>query len=102
MKLKNYKGTSFNEFFEKQLKNKEFKKEWDEYDPEYQVMKEIVRSRLNKNLSQKELSLLTGIAQAEISKIENGERNTSIKLLNRIANAMDMELRISFVPKVSK
>ena len=41
----------------------------------------------------------TGIAQTEISRLENGTRNPSIKLLQRLADGMDMVLNISFTPK---
>ena len=51
------------------------------------------------NLTQKELSERTGIAQTEISKLENGTRNPSIKLLQRLADGMGMVLNITFTPK---
>ena len=52
-----------------------------------------------RGMSQKEFSEKTGIAQTEISKLENGNRNPSIKLLQRLAEGMDMVLTISFKPK---
>ena len=59
----------------------------------------MIDARLSQNLTQKELSERTGIAQAEISKLENGTRNPSIKLLQRLADGMDMVLNITFTPK---
>ena len=50
-------------------------------------------------MTQKELAEKTGIAQTEISRLENGTRNPSIKLLQRLADGMDMVLNISFTPK---
>ncbi len=41
----------------------------------------------------------TGIAQTEISKLESGKRNPSIKLLQRLADGMGMVLKVTFVPK---
>ena len=55
--------------------------------------------RIKNNLSQKELSEVTGIHQANINKIELGIRNPSVKLLAKIANALDMNLHIEFVPR---
>ena len=37
--------------------------------------KEIIEARTDKNITQKELSDLTGITQGDISKIENGNAN---------------------------
>lgn len=59
----------------------------------------IVNARVSQNLTQKELSERTGIAQTEISRLEKGTRNPSIKILQRIADGMGMELNVSFVPK---
>lgn len=59
----------------------------------------LIACRNTGNLTQKQLSKLTGIDQADISKIENGKANPSIKTLTRIASAMNMNLKIEFVPK---
>ena len=42
---------------------------------------------------------MPGIAQTEISRLENGTRNPSIKLLQRLAEGMDMVLNVTFTPK---
>ena len=56
-------------------------------------------ARLNMGYTQKQLAEKTGIHQADISKLENGTRNPSINLLKRLAEGMDMMLKIEFVPK---
>ena len=50
-------------------------------------------------LAQKELAERTGINQADISKLENGTRNPSLKLLKRLADGMGMDLKLVFTPK---
>ena len=59
----------------------------------------IKELRKSKGITQKELADRTGIAQTEISRLENGTRNPSIKLLQRLAEGLDMVLNISFSPK---
>ena len=54
--------------------------------------------RIAQNLTQKELAERTGINQADISKLENGTRNPSLKMLKRLAAGMGMALKIEFVP----
>ena len=90
---------TLNEFMDEQLKNPEFKKEYDKIQPEMDVIRAIVDARISKNMTQKELAEKTGINQADISKLENGTRNPSINLLKRLAEGMDMVLKIEFVPK---
>lgn len=90
---------SLNEFMDEQMENPEFKKEYERIQPEMDVIRAIVDARLSQNLTQKELSERTGINQADISKLENGTRNPSLNLLKRLAEGMDMVLKIEFVPK---
>ena len=58
----------------------------------------ITAARKSRGYTQKELSSLTGISQGDISQIENGTLNPSLKLLRRIAAALDMELKIVLEP----
>ena len=81
------------------MQNPEFEEEYAKIQPEMDVILAIVNARVSQNLTQKELAERTGINQADISKLENGMRNPSINLLKRLAEGMDMALRIEFVPK---
>lgn len=56
----------------------------------------VAAARAKKGLSQKELSELSGIDQSDISKIERGIANPSVNTLNRLAEALDTKLSISF------
>jgi predicted transcriptional regulator len=90
---------TFNDMLDEQLKDEEFKKEYEAIQPEMDVIRAIVDARNSQNLTQKELAERTGINQADISKIENGTRNPSLNLLKRLADGMGMVLKIEFVPK---
>ena len=90
---------TFDEMLAKQMKDEEFKKEYEAIQPEMDAIRAIVDARTSQNLTQKELSERTGINQADISKLENGTRNPSINLLKRLAEGMGMTLKIEFVPK---
>lgn len=87
------------EYKEKRMNDPEFAFAYAELQPELNVIRAIIDARISQNITQKELADRTGIAQAEISKIENGTRNPSIKLLQRLADGMGMVLNISFTPK---
>ena len=87
------------QYKEEKLKEPGFKKAYEELQPEFEIMRAIIDARTVSNLTQKELAERTGIAQTEISRIENGSRNPSIKLLQRLAEGLNMNLRISFEPR---
>ena len=78
------------------LKDDEIKTEYDEMSPVYELKKEIIRLRIEKGLSQKELATLMGTKQSAISRLENGSYNPSVEFLNRIAHSLGKELHISF------
>lgn len=89
----------YDDFLAEQLQDDEFRKEYENLQPEFDIIRAIVDARTSQNLTQKQLAERTGIHQADISKLENGTRNPSINLLKRLAEGMDMVLRIEFVPK---
>ena len=54
-------------------------------------------ARKEAGLTQVQLAELTGLDQSDISKIERGVANPSVKTLQRIAKALDKQLDIRFV-----
>ena len=87
----------FQRFLEQQLENPEFRKEWEALEPEFAIMQAMIDARNEEGLTQKELSERSGIAQGDISKLENGNANPSIRTLQRLANAMGKKLQIKFI-----
>lgn len=90
-------GKNFRDTLNEQMKDKNFKKEYDNLGPEYQLIKAMVKSRDEKHLTQKQLSDITGIAQSEISKYENGLGNPSLDTIERIAKGMGKKLKLEFI-----
>lgn len=90
--------SEFQELLQEQLNDPDFKKEWDDIQPEMDVIRAMIDARIEQNLTQKELAARTGIDQADISKLENGTRNPSLKLLKKLASGLGMQLKIEFVP----
>ena len=63
------------------------------------VAERLVSTRSSVGMTQCCLAEETGIYQADISKIERGLANPSLLTLQRLADGMDMEIVIEFVPK---
>jgi transcriptional regulator with XRE-family HTH domain len=89
----------FNEYLKEQLKDPEFRAEYEALEPEFAIIQAMVEARKQAGVSQSELSKRTGIAQGDISKLESGNGNPSLKTLQRLATAMDMRLKIEFLPR---
>ena len=88
---------NFKETLNNRLKDENFRVEYEALEPEYQLINAILDSRKEMNMTQKQLSEATGIAQGDISKIENGIANPSLKTIERIAQGMGKKLKLEFV-----
>ena len=82
-----------------QMKDEAFKKEYEALAPEYEIISSLIDARKSCNITQKQLAETTGIAQSDISKIENGSGNPTLKLLKRLADGLGMNLKVEFIPK---
>jgi len=55
----------------------------------------LIRKRIEKGLSQEELAERVGTRQSAISRLESGRYNPSFKVLRKVAQALDSEIKIS-------
>ena len=88
--------SSYDAFFNEMMKDPEVKREYDALEPEFQLVRKIIRARREAGLTQKELAERTGIQQSNISRIENGNGNPSLSTLNKLAQGLGKKLVISF------
>ena len=89
--------SDFRNNLNEQLQRPSFKAEWDALQPELTIAQAMIDARKESGLTQKQLSERTGIAQADISKLERGNANPSLRTLQRLAAGMGMNVRIEFV-----
>ena len=88
--------SEFREFLNEQLKDPELKAEYDALEPEFAIIRAMIDARERQGITQKELAARTGIAQADISNLENGNANPSIRTLKRLASGLGYRLKIEF------
>ena len=84
-------------FKELAISNPETKREYYAMEPEFQLILALIELRTELNLTQQDLADRTGINRSDISKIEHGNANPSLKTLKRLAGAFGKRVRISFV-----
>ncbi|MEJ2500764.1 MAG: helix-turn-helix transcriptional regulator [Campylobacterales bacterium] len=80
-----------------QLKNEEFKREWDRLEPRYQVIRQLLKLRIKYDLTQKQFAEKVGTTQAVISRIENGNVNIGIDFLERVAKAFGKRVEVKLI-----
>lgn len=91
---KNNKATDFGEYLKGQLKNKEFKKYYDEYGKQLEIAYKIAQLRKKAKMSQNELAKKIGTTQSNIARMESGRQNFTIGMLSRVVNVFDKELAV--------
>ncbi|MCR5399064.1 MAG: helix-turn-helix transcriptional regulator [Lachnospiraceae bacterium] len=89
--------SDYRKSLKKHMEDSEFKKEWDNLEIEYQVQAELIRARLESNMTQAELAQKSGIRQSNISRIENGNAVPRLDTLKVLARAMGKDLKITMV-----
>ena len=86
------------DFLAEQMRDPDFRAEWESLQPERAIIEAMIDARAAAGLTQKELAEKSGIAQSDISKLENGNANPSLRTLQRLAAGMGMRLHLEFLP----
>ena len=90
-------GKNFRETLNERMQDPQFLAEWEALEPERQIIRAIMEGSEENHMTQKELAEATGINQADISRLENGTANPSLRTLKRLAAGLGMKLKIEFV-----
>lgn len=77
------------------LKRKGVKKEYDALGPEFELITSLIKRRLERGLTQKELASRIGTKQASIARLESGTYNPSLAFLNKVSYALGARICIS-------
>jgi len=87
---------NFTKFKKRILKDEQVRKEYDALASEFAIAEAVIGKRLENGMSQAELAEKVGTKQSAISRLESGNYNPSIKLLEKVAKALNLKLTVSF------
>ncbi len=91
------KTYTFRQHLKESLRDPEFKKTWEESEAEYQISRALIAARLHKKISQRDLAKRANTTQAVISRLESMNANPSIGLIQKVASALNLKLKIQLV-----
>ena len=87
----------YDEMLKEELKNPEFRKEYDALEEEFEVAKQVIDLRLKKGLTQKELAEKVNTSQSCIARLESGTyQNMSLSFLRRVGEALGVQPHVKF------
>jgi transcriptional regulator with XRE-family HTH domain len=90
----------FRDFLKEELKDKEFEKAYYEGIEKARIALEIIYFREKKGLTQSDLAKKIGTSQSAVARLEDPDyKSYSINTLRKIADALGLELVVSFREK---
>ena len=92
---------NFKEYKTQLLNNPEIREEYDRLEPEYELIKSIIRERLRQNMTQEQLAEKIGAQKTSIARLENPNYVKSLPMLKKIAQALDCRLVVRLEPNSS-
>lgn len=78
------------------IKDPKVVKALQELQPEFAIVREIIRARVDRGMTQKKIAAKMKTKQSAISRLESGRANPSLNFLKRLASALGGTLKISF------
>lgn len=91
------KSIKFQKLLQDELKNPEFRKEYNSLEEEFSVAEDIIKLRTKKGITQKELAEKAHTSQSAIARLESGSyQNVSMSFLRKVGRVLGVEPHISF------
>ena len=84
----------FDDFMKEQMEDPEFREEYEALAPRYAIVRQMMRERIESNMSQKELAERIGVTQSNISRLESGGYNPSLAFLQKVAKGLGKVLHL--------
>lgn len=89
------RGRTLKEYIAEQMKDPAFKKAWDDLEPEFQVLKAMIKAREKSGISQAELARRLGTKQSVISRLERGAfSKATLETIKKVADVLDLRLEL--------
>lgn len=76
------------------LEDKKVAEEYEKLKPRYAFISQLLEARMKRGLTQKQLAEKVGTKQSAIARIESGNTNISIALLEKLTQSLGAELII--------
>ncbi len=94
-------SVSIEPYFKKQMKNAAFRRAYEELEPEFAIIRQIIDLRLKRRITQAQLAKRMGTAQPSIARMESRGKVKNLDYLQRIAKALDAKLEVRLVPRAA-
>lgn len=84
---------TLDEIIKEQLKSPSFRREWKKSELQYQLVRQLIKARLEKGVSQRQLAKKAKTTQAVISRIESMTMSPSLGVVGKLVEALGMKVK---------
>jgi len=98
-KIKIKRALDFQDYLKEQLKNPIVRKYYNEYGEQLKIAYQVLQIRKKKGISQKVLAEKIGTKQSNIARLESGQQNFTIGLLEKITKALGCRFTMEILAK---
>lgn len=84
------------------LADSEVRGEYERLETEFNLRRAIVELRSASGLTQRAVAEKLGTYQSSLSRFESGRTNVTIEYLARLADALDSDLAVCFIPRTGE
>lgn len=88
--------TSLQQLKQRALQNEEVRSEYEALDEEFAFISQLLKMRTQAGLTQEEVAKRMGTKKSNISRLERGNTNPSMKVLQKYAHACGFKITMDF------
>ncbi len=92
-------SVAFETVLAEHMKDPAFRNAYDELEPEFAIIRQIIDLRIKRKMSQSQLAKRMGTQQPSIARMEARGRVKNLDYLQRVADALDARLEVRLVPR---
>lgn len=86
---------TYSQFKKEILKDRKVRLAYKALGPEFEIIVALIKRRLEKGFTQRELAQRVGTKQSAIARLESGTYNPSLDFLKKVTQALDARLKIT-------
>jgi ribosome-binding protein aMBF1 (putative translation factor) len=91
--------TEIDDYLKRKLQDQIFRVAYDAEDKRIDLVLQIIKLRQQRGMTQADLAKAIGTRQANVSRLERFDSNLTVGTLEKVAQALGVNLHIDLVPK---
>lgn len=93
--IKGKKYKSFADIKRKWMRNNKFRDEYNSHRLEFAIKSALMKARIEKRLSQKQIADKAGIQQSAVARFESGKYGATIAFTEKLARAVGVKIHVN-------